>query len=78
MVVNEKLTKSARASHQAGIEQMDELFGRDESIMPFVGIQHGNARPIRLRPGVPPVRDAEHQAKHRKRKAQRAARRRNR
>jgi hypothetical protein len=34
--------------------------------------------PIRLHPNTPPLRDAEHQARHRKRKAARAARKRNR
>lgn len=43
-----------------------------------VGDPSGRGTPVRLKPGTPPVRDAEHQAKHRRRKAQRAARRRNR
>lgn len=33
-----------------------------------------DTRPVRIKPGCPPVRDAEHRAKHRKRKAARAAR----
>jgi len=43
-----------------------------------LGLQDGSARPVRLKPGVPVMRDREHQARHRKRKAARAARRRNR
>lgn len=41
-------------------------------------LQTGRATPVRLHPHTPPVRDAEHQAKHKKRKAVRAARKRNR
>ena len=33
-----------------------------------------DTRPVRIKPGCPPVRDAEHARKHRKRKAARAAR----
>jgi len=37
-----------------------------------------DTRAVRTKPNTPPVRDKEHQAKHRKRKAAKAARRRNR
>lgn len=42
------------------------------------GDPSGHGRPFRMRPGVPPIRDAFHQARHRRNKAARAARKANR
>jgi hypothetical protein len=42
------------------------------------GESGGRGRPVRLKAGCPPVRDAEHQAKHRARKRAHESRRRNR
>lgn len=44
----------------------------------YVGDPSGRGRPFRMRPGVPPIRDAFHQARHRRNKAARAARKANR
>ena len=43
-----------------------------------VGEPGGRGRPVRLKAGCPPIRDAEHQRKHRLRKIANASRRRNR
>lgn len=78
MQVDEKATARARGRQKRGLERLRALFRATPAKIASAGLQHGNARPARLGPGVPPVRDAEHQAKHRRRKAARAARKRNR
>jgi hypothetical protein len=80
MRVDEKATTLARERHAVGIKTLRELFDphRIRLNRAETSIQHGNARPVRLRPGVPPMRDADHQARHRKRKTARASRKRNR
>jgi len=57
--------KAIRAQHEAGVAALNRLFG----FVPDVsGLQHGRAKPVRLHPNTPPVRDAEHKRKHRLRK----------
>lgn len=43
-----------------------------------VGDPSGRGKPFRMRPGVPPIRDAFHQARHRRNKAARRSRKANR
>ena len=64
--------------HAEGVKRLNETFGWSEAMADHVGLQHGKTKPIRLRPGVPPRRDAYHQRRHRKRKLARAARKANR
>jgi hypothetical protein len=69
-----------RARHRAGEKALTELFDgpRRGYMFGVSSLQTGRATPVRLHPNTPPLRDVEHQAKHRKRKAARAARKRNR
>lgn len=69
----------------SGLDRIAAAFGRqgDHWIVPKLigsdqGDQGGNGKPVRLRPGTPPLRDAEHARKHAARKRARASRRRNR
>ena len=78
MRLDKAATKHARRRHAAGVLRLNKVFGASAALLAASGLQHGNARPVRLRPGVPPVRDAEHQEKHRRRKRARVSRRRNR
>lgn len=71
-------TKEVREAHIAGTRRLLEAFRADRLRISMAGLQHGRATPVRLRPNVPPLRSPEYQAKHRKRKAARAARKRNR
>jgi hypothetical protein len=78
MHVDERRTARARERHQRGVDRLNELFAAHPFLLLANSHQNGSGRPVRLKPGCPPVRDAEHQAKHRKRKAARASRKRNR
>lgn len=78
MRVDKRATAAARKAHEAGVARLRELFGATPARLMSAGLQHGHTKLYRRRPHVPPMRDAEHQAKHRKRKAARKARKRNR
>jgi hypothetical protein len=88
--INQKATKIARAKQRRGIAKLAAAFGLHEREDPpfkvreviIRGMQFGDSTgrgtPVRLHPNTPPVRDAEHQAKHKKRKIVNASRRKNR
>lgn len=83
MRLDVKKTADARARHNAGVRRLRALLvsgWRGQLMAEFVRgtDQSGRGRPVRTRPGTPPIRDAYHQAKHKRRKAAKAARRRNR
>lgn len=78
MRLNKRATAAARKRQASGIKRLREAFAVTPAKLAAAGLQHGNAEPVRLRPGVPTIRDAEHAAKHRRRKAVRASRKRNR
>lgn len=82
MQVNKNATRLARRRHNAGVKRLREIFEKASPALYAMSVrgwpQSVRQQPVRLRPNVPPVRDAEHQAKHRKRKAARASTRRNR
>ena len=78
MKVNERLTKIARERHDYGIAILNNLFRWSTDVIRLTGLQTGRAKPIRLHPNTPPVRDREHQRKHRLRKISNESRRRNR
>lgn len=78
MKVDAVATKAARKRHEAGVARLRDLFG-GESLIRYLGRNHiSDTRAVRLHPNTPPVRDAEHQRKHRLRKLARASRKRNR
>lgn len=72
--------KRVRARHESGSKLLDLLFdGPGRAYFTYLaGDQTGGGKPVRLRAGTPPVRDDEHQARHRKRRISNASRRRNR
>jgi hypothetical protein len=76
--VDTRKTKAARSRHEAGIKSLDKLFAVSPARLATAGLQHGNAKPVRLKPGTPPVRDDEHKARRHRRKIARASRKRNR
>jgi hypothetical protein len=78
MIINEKQTKIIRARHERGIEQLKALFRWTPAMVGAIGLHSGRGTPVRLHPNTPPMRDAEHQRKHRLRKISNASRRRNR
>lgn len=82
-VIDKKATKIARGRQQRGIDTLSSLFAVStpkvmRAIMGGSGSQSGRGTPVRMRNGCPPVRDQEHQRKHKRRKISKASRRRNR
>lgn len=78
MIVNERATKAARAVHARGVSRLWDMFGVDQLKLDSAGVQTGRWRPWRKHPNTPPVRTAVMRRRHAARKAQRAARKRNR
>lgn len=81
--VDKKATKIARARQQRGIDEIASLFAVPtpkvmRAILGGSGDQSGRGTPVRMRAGCPPVRDREHQRKHKLRKIRNESRRRNR
>jgi hypothetical protein len=76
--IDTRKTKAAVVAHKAGVKMLDKLFAATPARLSASGLQHGNAKPVRLHPGTPPVRDAEHKARRRRRKIANESRRRNR
>lgn len=75
------LTEIARDRHKAGRKKLREAFGGEAVIAHMVttsGPQHGATKLFRRKPGVQVLRDGWHQRRHRRKKAARAARKRNR
>jgi len=70
--------KAIRAQHEAGIKALKELFRWTPAMIGTIGLHSGRAKPVRLHPNTPPVRDAEHKRKHKLRKISNESRRRNR
>lgn len=82
-VVDKKATKIARARQQRGIDRVAALFAVPtpkvmRAIAGGSGDQSGRGTPVRMRPNTPPVRDPEHQRKHKLRKISNRSRCRNR
>jgi hypothetical protein len=78
MRIDEQATLEARVQNEIALARLDLAFGITPADRINAWRVPTDTRPVRLKAGCPPVRDAEHRAKHRKRKAARAARRRNR
>jgi hypothetical protein len=78
MKVDEKATQRARKRQDEGVFRLWGVFGYSPAKTIGSSVQHGNTKLYRRKPGVKVLRDREHEAKHRKRKAARASRIRNR
>jgi hypothetical protein len=77
-IANRSVSRT-RSLHKRGVKELAALFdGPRRLYYDGSDLQGGRGKPVRLKANTPPVRDAEHQAKHRKRKAARAARKKNR
>jgi hypothetical protein len=78
--VDAKRTKLARQAHERGVAALHIFFQADEASLATAGdTQNGRPRPLRMRPGVPPLRpDKQYRLKRRRRKLAHESRRRNR
>lgn len=78
MKVDKAKTKAAQKLQEDGTFRLWQAFRYSPATVAGSNIQHGHTKLFRRKPGVKVLRDREHEAKHRRRKAARAARKRNR
>lgn len=77
MRVDKKATTQARSRQAKGVERLRKAFAWSPAV--YDTVQHGDLRPYRRKPGVPPMRpDLELRRKRRRRKIAHESRRRNR
>jgi hypothetical protein len=74
--LDKRRTEAARKRQAAGVERLDDAFGIPPALRSLKGLVF--TTPTRTQLDCPPVRDETERARHRRRKAARAARRRNR